>query len=125
MVKNKKIEIDKSDIKALQDTIYVVGGKWKLPIIYSICCGNKRFKDIERSIPSITTRMLSLNLKELEDNKLISRKVYADFPVIVEYEFTEYANEYGALITQMINWGKKHKKMLSKVESAQKTNIRK
>lgn len=125
MVKNKKIEIDKSDIKALQDTIYVVGGKWKLPIIYSICCGNKRFKDIERSIPNITTRMLSLNLKELEDNKLISRKVYTDFPVIVEYEFTEYANEYGALITQMINWGKKHKKMLSKVEPSKKTNIRK
>lgn len=114
MGKFGKIEIKESDIKALQDTIYVIGGKWKLPIIYSICNGNRRFRDIERSIPSITTRMLSRNLKELEDNKLITRKVYADSPVIVEYEFTEYAKEYGALINQMIEWGKKHKKMIIK-----------
>lgn len=109
----RKTEIDKSDIKALQDTLFVVGGKWKLPIIYSICSGNKRFRDIERSIPDITTRMLSRNLKELEDNKLITRRVYADSPVVVEYEFTEYAKEYGTLIKQMINWGKKHRKLIS------------
>jgi DNA-binding HxlR family transcriptional regulator len=125
MAKRKKIQIDKSDIKALQDTIFVVGGKWKLPIIYSICNGNKRFRDIERSIPGITTRMLSRNLKELEDNKLITRKVFTDFPVLVEYEFTEYAKEYGALISQMIDWGKKHKKMLAKIESSEKAIIRK
>ena len=52
------------EIQALQDTLYVLGGKWKLPIINSICNGNKRFRDIERSIPGITTRMLSKELKE-------------------------------------------------------------
>ncbi len=57
--------------------------------------------------------MLSRNLKELEDNKLITRNMYTDLPVVVEYEFTEYAKEYGALIKQMIEWGKKHKKMLA------------
>jgi len=97
----------------LQDTIYVIGGKWKLPIIYSICNGNKRFRDIERSIPGITTRMLSRNLKELEDNKLITRTVYPDSPVTVEYEFTEYAKEYGVLINEMIEWGKKHRKLIT------------
>ncbi|WP_449399023.1 winged helix-turn-helix transcriptional regulator [Chryseobacterium wanjuense] len=78
-----KTKIDEQDIKALQDTIYVIGGKWKLPIIYSICNGNKRFSDIEKSIPGITKRMLSLNLKELEANKLITRKVDIDFPQIL------------------------------------------
>ncbi|MGK9120951.1 MULTISPECIES: winged helix-turn-helix transcriptional regulator [Sphingobacteriaceae] len=107
-----KTEINEKDIKALQDTIYVIGGKWKLPIIYAICNGNKRFKDIKNSIPGITTRMLSRNLKELEDNKLITRKVYTDYPVMVEYTFTEYAKEYGTLINQMIEWGKKHRKVL-------------
>ncbi|MGS2741800.1 winged helix-turn-helix transcriptional regulator [Sinomicrobium sp. M5D2P17] len=107
-----KTEINEKDINALQDTIYVIGGKWKLPIIYSICNGNKRFRDIERSIPGITTRMLSRNLKELEDNRLITREVYPDSPVIVEYTFTEYAKEYGDLILQMIEWGKKHRRML-------------
>ena len=54
------------EVRALQDTIYVIGGKWRLPIINSICNGNKRFREIERSIPGITTRMLSKELKEME-----------------------------------------------------------
>jgi hypothetical protein len=54
----------KAEVQALQDTIYVIGGKRKLPIINSICNGNKRFREIERSIPGITTRMLSRELKE-------------------------------------------------------------
>ncbi|MBB2950664.1 helix-turn-helix domain-containing protein [Sphingobacterium sp. JUb56] len=107
----KKIVIEEQDINALQDTIYVIGGKWKLPIIYSICNGNKRFMDIERSIPGLTTRMLARNLKELEDNKLISRIMNADIGV-AEYEFTEYAKEYGTLIMNLIAWGKKHRAMI-------------
>lgn len=107
-----KTTIDAQDIKALQDTIYVIGGKWKLTIVYSICNGNKRFSDIEKSIPGITKRMLSLNLKELEANKLITRMVDIDFPSSIEYEFTEYAKEYGVLITGMIEWGKKHKRLI-------------
>ena len=106
MEKCVKIQQQEDNTLALQDTIYVIGGKWKLPIIYSICNGNKRFRDIERSIPGITTRMLSRNLKELEDNKLITRTVYTDSPVLVEYGFTEYAKEYGILINEMIEWGK-------------------
>lgn len=117
-----KTTIDAHDIRALQDTIYVIGGKWKLPIIYSICNGNKRFSDIEKSIPGITKRMLSLNLKELEANQLIIRKVDIDFPSIIEYEFTEYAKEYGALITDMIEWGKKHKKIVSHSMTASVTS---
>ena len=109
-----KIKISEKDVTALQDTIYVIGGKWKLPIIYSICNGNKRFRDIESSIPGITNRMLSRNLKELEDNKLITRKFDRDAAVQIEYEFTEYAKEYGDLILQMIEWGKKHRRMIVK-----------
>ncbi|SFO83653.1 transcriptional regulator, HxlR family [Chitinophaga sp. YR627] len=107
-----KVQQTEEDIKALQDTIYVIGGKWKLPIIHSICNGNKHFKEIERSIPGITTRMLSRSLRELEDNKLITRTVDPNVPTLVEYEFTEYAKEYGVLITEMIRWGKHHKKMI-------------
>ncbi len=112
MKKTGKVIIGEEDLKALQDTIYVVGGKWKLPIIYSICGGNKRFKDIERSIPGITTRMLSRNLKELETNKLLTRSVYDKSSMLVEYEFTEYAKEYGMLILQMIKWGKRHREVI-------------
>jgi DNA-binding HxlR family transcriptional regulator len=101
------------NIRALQDTIYVIGGKWKLPILFSICNGHKHFKEIQRSIPGITTRMLSRNLKELEDNKLITRKEHEDISVTIEYDFTDYSREYGILINQMIEWGKRHRKIIT------------
>lgn len=101
------------EVQALQDTIYVIGGKWKLPIINSICNGNKRFRDIQRSIPGITTRMLSRELKEMELNKLITRTVYAETPVIVEYESTDYCKTFGPIILAMIDWGKQHKKKIT------------
>ncbi|MBO9612638.1 MAG: helix-turn-helix transcriptional regulator [Dyadobacter sp.] len=100
------------EVKALQDTIYVIGGKWKLPIINSICNGNKRFREIERSIPGITTRMLSRELKEMEMNKLIKRTVYPDSPVLVEYESTPYCKTFANIILAMIEWGKEHKKYI-------------
>lgn len=106
------IPLTAENTRALQDTIYVIGGKWKLPILFSICSGNKHFKDIQRSIPGITTRMLSRSLKELLDNKIITRTAYSDSPVIIEYEFTEYSKEYAILINQMIEWGKRHRKLI-------------
>ncbi len=101
------------EIQALQDTIYVIGGKWKLPIINSICNGNKRFREIQRSIPGITTRMLSRELKEMELNKLIKRTVYSETPVLVEYESTEYCKSFGYIILEMIKWGKAHRKKVT------------
>lgn len=100
------------EIQALQDTIYVIGGKWRLPIINSICNGNKRFREIERSIPGITTRMLSKELKEMELNKLIKRTVYADTPALVEYTSTDYCKSFAPVILAMIAWGKKHRKKI-------------
>lgn len=100
------------EIQALQDTIYVIGGKWRLPIINSLCNGNKRFRDIQRSIPGITTRMLSKELKEMELNKLVVRTVYDTSPVLVEYTTTPYCKTFGYIILEMIRWGKAHRKMI-------------
>ncbi|WP_312285876.1 winged helix-turn-helix transcriptional regulator [Chryseobacterium gleum] len=76
------------ELRALQDTLCFIGGKWRIPIINSICNGNRRFRKIERSIPGITTRMLSKELKEMELNKLVKRTVYPEIPVLIEYEPT-------------------------------------
>ncbi len=102
----------KEEVQALQDTIYVIGGKWKLPIINSLCNGNKRFRDIERSIPGITTRMLSRELKEMEANKLVKRTVTPNTPVMVEYTVTSYCRSFGNIILEMIKWGKQHRKKI-------------
>lgn len=100
------------EVRALQDTIYVIGGKWKLPIINAICNGNKRFREIERSIPGITTRMLSRELKEMEMNKLITRTVSPGPPVLVEYESTDYCKSFGPMIMAMIKWGIEHREKI-------------
>lgn len=110
------------ELRALQDTIYVVGSKWRLPIINSICNGNKRFREIERSIPGITTRMLSRELKEMELNKLVKRTVYADSPVLVEYTSTGYCKSLGPVIAAMIKWGKQHKKKILEKRNAEETS---
>jgi DNA-binding HxlR family transcriptional regulator len=102
----------KEEIQALQDTIYVIGGKWKLPIINSICNGNRRFREIERSIPGITTRMLSRELKDMEANQLLKRTVIPTSPVTVEYSPTDYCHSFGNIILQMIKWGKDHRERL-------------
>ncbi|WP_219222654.1 winged helix-turn-helix transcriptional regulator [Pedobacter antarcticus] len=105
----------KEEVQALQDTIYVIGGKWKLPIINSLCNGNKRFRDIERSIPGITTRMLSRELKEMEANSLVKRTVTPETPVLIEYTVTDYCRSFGDIILEMIKWGKQHREMIRKL----------
>ena len=109
MIRNQSEEL-----RALQDTLYFIGGKWRLPIINSICNGNRRFREIERSIPGITTRMLSKELKEMEMNKLVKRTVYDDSPVLVEYAPTEHCRSFGGIIMEMINWGKAHRKVVTR-----------
>lgn len=105
------------ELKALQDTLYFIGGKWRLPIINALCNGHSRFREIERSIPGITTRMLSKELKEMEMNKLVKRTVYADTPVLVTYEPTTYCRSFGNIIMEMINWGKEHRKVVTATEN--------
>jgi DNA-binding HxlR family transcriptional regulator len=99
-------------IQAIQDTMFVLGGKWKLPIILSIYSGNKRFNDISNSIPKITNRVLSKELKHLEENLLIKRTVFDDYPVRIEYAVTDYAYGLEEVILPMENWGKKHRKRI-------------
>ncbi|QRY59992.1 HxlR family transcriptional regulator [Sphingobacterium siyangense] len=100
------------ELRALQDTLYFIGGKWHIPIINSLCNGNKRFREIERSITGITTRMLSKELKDMELNKLVNRKVNPDSPVLIEYLPTAYCRTFGNIIQEMINWGREHRKVI-------------
>lgn len=99
----------KKEVESLQATLSILGGKWRLLIINSICNGNKRFRDIERSIPGITPRMLSRELKDMETCQLITRTVFASIPVTVEYSETDYCLSFAPIIFEMIMWGERHK----------------
>ncbi|MVN78846.1 transcriptional regulator [Hymenobacter sp. HMF4947] len=95
-------------IRHLQDTLYVVNGKWKLPILVAIHQGNSRFRDIQRSVQGITTKVLSTELKALEQNKLVVRRVYDTSPPTVEYTTSSYCDTLQTMILEMIAWGKNH-----------------
>lgn len=99
----------KSYILALMDTLNVIDGKWKLPIIASLLRGVTRFKDLLDRIENITPRMLSKELKELEINGLVERKVYNQTPVLIEYRLTISGKEITSVIDAMINWGIMHR----------------
>ncbi len=102
-------------LQSVGDALYVIGGKWKLRIIISLSEGGKRFNELQRSVASISARVLSNELKELEMNGFVRRNVHADAtPVIVEYERTDYADSLGDVLGALSAWGKMHRSKIKK-----------
>jgi DNA-binding HxlR family transcriptional regulator len=97
-------------IRYVQDSLNVINGKWKLPILLSMYAGKSRFRDLQRNIPNITTRVLSKELKDLEASKLIIRIVHEGQPVSIEYKLTTYSFTLTPVVDEMIKWGKQHSK---------------
>ena len=96
----------------MRDTLDILSGKWKLPILGALMFGKKRFKEMEREIPKITARMLSKELRELEVNQLITRTVYDTKPVTVEYELTDYGRSLEKIMLALKDWGVQHRKKI-------------
>lgn len=97
----------------VRDAIDVISGKWKLMILISISSGNKRFREIERSVPKITSKVLAKELKDLEEHHLIKRTVYDEVPVVVEYTTTPYSKSLQPVIMALRDWGVKHRKKIT------------
>ena len=96
----------------VQDALYVLSGKWKIPIIIALKFGNKRFKELHNEIVGITAKMLSKELKELEINSLVKRTVYDTTPVTIEYELTDYGATLDDVIMALRDWGLKHRQKI-------------
>lgn len=99
-------------VLALTDTLNVINGKWKLPIVAALLRGKNRFKDLQENIEKITPRMLSKELKELEVNGVLERKVHNQVPVLIEYHLTESGKSFAKVIDAMIDWGLEHRKQV-------------
>lgn len=110
----KKMHCDcLSTIKPVRDALDVISGKWKLPIIISISVGNDRFTDIQESIPGITPKVLTKELKDLEQHKLIQRSVVEDYPAKIIYKVKPYADTLTPIIYALKDWGLNHKKVVT------------
>lgn len=104
---NRKYTPD--ELRAIQDGLYVLGGKWKMLVISAIAQGHSRFGEIQKSLPKISTRMLSKELKELEVNHIVERRIIDDFPPVVTYTFTEYSKALAPMIDSLIGWAAAHR----------------
>jgi DNA-binding HxlR family transcriptional regulator len=113
---NTMNKIDHKDCQAsllpIRDAMDAINGKWKLLIYISISNGNGRFKEIERSIPDISSKMLAKELKELEQHQLIKRTVYDASPALVEYTVTEYSKGLSEILMALRKWGMNHRKKI-------------
>ena len=86
-------------------TLSVIGGKWKVLILYHLVEQTQRFNELRRLLPEITQRMLTLQLRELEEDGLIHREVYPVVPPKVEYSLTDFGRTLLPVIGSMHQWG--------------------
>ena len=89
-------------------TIKTIGGKWKPILLHHLLSGTKRFGELKKMTPDITQKMLTQQLRELENDKLIERKVYAEVPPKVEYSLTHYGLSLKDVLTELSLWGIEH-----------------
>lgn len=106
------IEHFKKDLQAIQDALDVVSGRWKMQIIALLCNGEFRYSELEKGLPKITPRMLSKELRDLEQNELVVRKVHDSIPVKVTYKLADYGYTLVPLIIELANWGKAHRRRI-------------
>ena len=109
------IEHYKRDLLAIQDSMEIIQGRWKMSIIALLCNGEFRYSELERGLPKITPRMLSKELRELEINGLILRTVYDSRPLKVTYKLADYGYTLVPLIIELTNWGKQHREKIKTV----------
>ncbi|MBF2475663.1 helix-turn-helix transcriptional regulator [Listeria seeligeri] len=106
----------KPELCRVDDALEIIVGKWK-PIILLILLqdGTKRFSELKRRVPGITQKMLTNQLRELEKEDIIIRKVYPEVPPKVEYSISEYGKSLEPILTAMHEWGTKHTMRKNKV----------
>lgn len=87
-------------------TLAVVGGRWKVPIVWHLFRGTMRFSDLRRALPALTPKMLTQQLRELEADGVVARKVYPQVPPRVEYSLTKRGESLKPVVTAMCAWAR-------------------
>ncbi len=99
-------------LNAIGDALYAIGGKWKLRIIIALIHGKRRFNELQRTIEGISSKMLASELKELELNGFVKRRVFTETPIVIEYELTTYALTVQPVLKSLSEWGSLHRRRI-------------
>jgi len=100
-------------------TLDVIGGKWKGVILYKLLEQPRRFSELKRTLPTITQRMLTLQLRELEEDGIVHREIYKEIPPRVEYSLTEFGKTLKPILIAMLTWGDQYTSQVITRKSAQ------
>ena len=104
-------------------TLAAIGGKWKALILYHLMEHTQRFNELRRLLPDITQRMLTLQLRELEQAGLIHREIYPVVPPKVEYSLTEFGRTLLPVINAMHDWGVQYDSECKRIQSLQNASV--
>ncbi|MEX1238883.1 MAG: helix-turn-helix domain-containing protein [Cyclobacteriaceae bacterium] len=101
-----------AQLGAIGDALYAIGGKWKLRIVIALMHGKSRFNELQRTIEGISSKVLAAELKDLELNGFVKRRVYTETPIVIEYELTEYALTVRPVLKALAEWGGMHRRKI-------------
>ena len=105
---------EQKDLKELpacpvETTLMLIGNKWKVLILRDLLTGTKRFGELKRSVGNVSQKVLTAQLRAMEESGLLTRKVYAEVPPRVEYSLTELGQSLKPILDVMKNWGEEYK----------------
>ena len=108
------MEASMNEIKELpacpvETTLSLIGDKWKVLILRDLITGTKRFGELKKSIGTVSQKVLTAQLRNMEENGLVHREVYAEVPPRVEYSLTELGQSLKPILDAMKNWGEEYK----------------
>lgn len=95
----------------VETTLTLIGDKWKVLILRDLMDGTKRFGELKKSIGSVSQKVLTAQLRDMEDCALLTRKVYAEVPPKVEYSLTDLGRSMKTILDAMWDWGEKYKQV--------------
>ena len=103
--------INSSELPAcpVETTLMLIGDKWKVLILRDLMSGTKRFGELKKSVSGISQKVLTSNLRDMEENGLLSREVFPEVPPRVEYSLTELGQSLKPILDAMWNWGEDYK----------------
>jgi DNA-binding HxlR family transcriptional regulator len=100
--------------------ISLIGGKWKLPVLYNLRDRTMRFNELKKALPGVTQKMLTQQLREMEQDGLLTRKVYAEVPPKVEYSLTLIAKKLEPILEKMCAWSTEYHALRGTAKHAKK-----
>lgn len=101
-------ETELAAVCPMHNVMRVLGGRWKIALLYFVHQGHNRFSLLQKKMPFITTKMLSQQLKELEQDNLVNRKIYAEVPPRVEYSLTAKGESLLPVLENLYVWAENH-----------------